>query len=170
MRKKKWLALYTRPRFEKKIYKILNEKNITCYLPLVKTMRQWTDRRKWVEVPLFSSYLFVQIDDLSFTEVLNTPGALRFISFDGKVVEIPEKEIDNIKWVLSTDIITNPLEEKIPSGSHVQIVKGPLSGLSAEMVNYNNKNIIIVRIDQLDKTFEIHIPRNHVKLVKEQAK
>ena len=165
MRKKKWLALYTRPRCEKKIYKVLKEKNITCYLPLVKTMRQWTDRRKWIEVPLFSSYLFVKIDDLSFAEVLNTPGAVKFVSFDGNAVEIPEKEINNIKWVLSTDITTNPLEEKIPSGSHVQIVKGPLSGLLAEMVHYNNKNMIIVRIDQLDKTFEIHIPRNHVKLI-----
>ncbi len=165
MQKKKWLALYTRPRYEKKIDKLLREKNITSYLPLVKTLRQWTDRRKWVEVPLFSSYVFVKIDESSYLEVLNTPGAVRFVSFEGKAVEIPEKEIDNIKWILSTDIQVDPLEENIPEGSTVKVLKGPLNGLKAEMVHYNNKNKIIIRIHQLERSFEIQIPRNHVKLI-----
>ncbi len=165
MQKKKWLALYTRPRYEKKIEKLLKDKNITSYLPLVKTMRQWTDRRKWVEVPLFSSYIFVKTDETTFTEVLNTPGAVRFVSFDGVAVEIPEKEIENIKWILSTDVQADPLEENIPPGSSVQVIKGPLNGLMAEMVYYNNRNKIIIRINQLERSFEIQIPRSHVKVI-----
>jgi len=163
MHNKKWFALYTRPRYEKKIEKFLNIKGIDSYLPLFKTLRQWSDRKKWVELPLFSSYIFVYVEPKEYYEVLNIPGAVRYVSFEGKPVEIHQKQIDKIKWILSTDIQTDPLAEKIPEGSEVEIVKGPLKGLRAEMVNYNNRKIIILRIDQLDRSFEIRIPRNHVQ-------
>ncbi len=165
MQRKRWLALYTRPRFEKKIQKVLVEQNIECYLPMIKTLRQWSDRRKWVEVPLFSSYIFVKVSHLEYLSVLNAPGSVKFVSFEGNAVEIPEKQIEAIKWVLSTNIETEPLEEKIPEGSKVEVIKGPLMGLIAEMTRYNNKNIIMLRIEQLDKSIEVKIPRNHVRIL-----
>ncbi len=165
MHKSKWFAVYTRPRYEKKVEKALKIKGIRSYLPLVKTLRQWSDRKKWVELPLFSSYIFVLTEPKYYYEVLNIAGVVRYISFEGKPVEIPQKQIDNIEWILSTDITTEPLAEKIPEGSDVEIVKGPLKGLKAEMVSYNNKKIIILRIDQLDRSVEIQIPRNHVQIL-----
>lgn len=165
MQRKRWLALYTRPRFEKKILKALEEQNIECYLPLIKTLRQWSDRRKWVEVPLFSSYVFVNVSVSEHLVVLNTPGSVRFVAFEGSAVEIPVKQIESIKWVLSTNIEAEPLEEKIPEGSRVEVIKGPLMGLNAELTRYNNKNIIILRIEQLDKSIEVKIPRNHVRVL-----
>ena len=87
------------------------------------------------------------------------------MSFEGNAVEIPEKQIENIKWVLSTDIIAEPMEGKIPTGALVEIVKGPLRGLKAEMINYNNKKIIVLRMHQLEKSFEIRIPRSHVRVL-----
>jgi transcriptional antiterminator RfaH len=165
MQKRKWLALYTRPRYEKKINKYLISKNITCYLPLIKTLRKWSDRKKWVELPLFTSYIFVNVTEREYLEVLNAPGAVRFVCFDGVAVEIAEAQIENIKWVLSTEIISEPIDEVLTKGARVEIIKGPLNGLKAEMVNYNNKKIIVLRIDQLDKSFEIQIPRNHVRVL-----
>jgi len=165
MQKRKWLAVYTRPRYEKKINKYLSSKNITCYLPLIKTLRQWSDRKKWVELPLFTSYIFVNVTEKDYLEVLNAPGVVRFVCFEGVAVEISEKQIDNIKWVLSTEITTEPIDEVLSAGDKVEIIKGPLNGLRAQMVDYNNKKIIVLRIDQLDKSFEIHIPRNHVRVL-----
>ncbi len=165
MSKRKWVAAYTRPRYEKKVDKALKEKDIPCYLPLIKTLRQWSDRKKWVEMPLFSSYIFVNALESDYLEVLKIPGVIRIVRFEGKVIEIPEKEIENIKWILSTDIQTEPFEEQIPTGSKVMITKGPLNGLMAEMVHYNNKNRIIIRIEQLERSLEIQIPRSHVKLI-----
>lgn len=165
MDEKYWFAAYTRPRFEKKVEKLLNDRNITCYLPLIKTLRQWSDRKKWIEVPLFSSYIFVFVPEGQRYEVLNLPGVVRFVSFEGKPVVIPEKQIENIRWILSTDVLTQPLEEKIPPGSKVEIVKGPLRGLVAEMVQYNNRMKILLRLDYLEKSIEIQIPENHVKIV-----
>jgi transcriptional antiterminator RfaH len=165
MHKKKWLALYTRPRFEKKIEKMLTDRGISCYLPLIKTLRQWSDRKKMVEIPLFASYIFVHVDEHEYNEVFRVPGVVKYISFEGVAVEIPEAQIKKIQWVLSTEIKTEPLDEAIAPGSLVEIVKGPLNGLKAEMVTYNNRNIILVRIDQLNKSFMISIPAAHVKVI-----
>ncbi len=167
MGNKKWYAVYTRPRYEKKVEKLLNEKNIICYLPMIKTLRQWSDRRKWVEIPLFNSYVFVSVDigsDEKF-QVMNLPGVVRFISFEGAPVVIPEQQIDNIRWILSTDVVSESLPEEISAGSMVEITKGPLRGLKAEMVQYNNRKRIIIRVDQLNQSLEIQIPESHVRLV-----
>lgn len=165
MHKKKWLALYTRPRYEKKVEKMLRERQVDCYLPLIKTLRQWSDRKKMVEIPLFASYIFVFVDEHDYNEVFRIPGVVKYVSFEGVAVEIPEKQIENIRWVLSTDVKAEPLDAVIAPGSIIEIVKGPLNGLKAEMVTYNNKNIIVVRVDQLNKSFMITIPAGHVKMV-----
>lgn len=165
MEEKKWLALYTRPRYEKKIHTRLQEIRIESYLPLIKTLRQWSDRKKWVELPLFKSYLFVKVNESERLKVLNIYGSLRFVSFEGKAVEVPENQIANIKWVLSTSVKASPFEEKIEAGSKVQIVAGPLAGIKAEMVHYKKKNRVIIRIEQLDKYFEVQIPRNQIKVL-----
>jgi transcriptional antiterminator RfaH len=162
---KKWLVVYTRPRFEKKIEKYLNDRDIICYLPLYKTLRQWSDRKKWVELPLFSSYVFVKVDDQDYQNVLKADGVLRYVTFEGAAVEIPEGQIENIKWILSSDISTEPIHEPIPTGSIVEVIKGPLKGLIAELVKYKNKKIVVVRLEQLDKSLEIIIPGNHLKTV-----
>lgn len=165
MSEKKWYAIYTRPRFEKKAEKYLNQRNISCYLPLIKTMRQWSDRKKLVELPLFSSYIFVYITNKDHVNVLKAPGVVKYVSFEGKAVEIPEKQIENIRWLLSTDVESDVINESITPGSQVEIIKGPLMGLKAEMVHYKNKNIIIIRLNQLDKSIGIQVPESHVKVI-----
>jgi transcriptional antiterminator RfaH len=165
MSEKKWYAVYTRPRFEKKVEKYLKDRNIECYLPLQKTLRQWSDRKKMVELPLFSSYIFVKTGTVDYLTVLNAPGAVRYISFDGSAVEIPVNQIEKIRWILSSDISCEVLEENIPEGSRVEIIKGPLLGLQAEMIDYKNKYRILVRLEQLDKSFEIQVPASHVKVL-----
>ncbi|MBW6478680.1 MAG: UpxY family transcription antiterminator [Bacteroidales bacterium] len=161
----KWYALYTRPRFEKKAEKIMHERGIRCYLPMIRTLRQWSDRKKWVDLPLFSSYIFVFSQASDLHKALSVPGAIRFVSFEGRPVEIPENQIENIKWILSADVVSQPLAEKIPQGAKVEIIKGPLRGLRAEMVHYNNRKKIVLRVDQLNQSVEIQIPENHVELV-----
>lgn len=161
-----WYAAYTRPRYEKKAEKFMLERGITCYLPLIRTLRQWSDRKKWIDIPLFSSYIFVYTKASELHMLLTVPGLIRFISFEGKPVVIPNEQIENIKWVLSTDIVSQPLPEKIPPGAFVEIIKGPLRGLRAELVQYKNRMKIVLRIDQLNKSIEIQIPESHVKQIR----
>ena len=89
----KWYAIYTRPRWEKKVNSLLLEKGIESYCPLNKVRRKWSDRIKVVEEPLFKSYVFVKIGDEHRTEVRMTTGVVNFVYWNGKPAVIREKEI-----------------------------------------------------------------------------
>src|SRR5664279_5154824 len=95
-----WFALYTRSRAEKKVYNELVHRNIDAFLPMHKVMRQWSDRKKIVEAPLFNSYLFVNITEKEHLPTLQVEGVVRFISFEGKAVAIPPQQIEAIKAYL----------------------------------------------------------------------
>ena len=98
---KKWYALYTKPRWEKKIDSVLIRKGVESWCPLQKIERQWSDRKKIIEDPLFKSYVFVRIDSLEKTKVLMTDGVLNFVHYLGKPAVIKDEEVDNIKRYLA---------------------------------------------------------------------
>lgn len=98
---KKWYAIYTKPRWEKKIDTVLVRKGVESWCPLQKVERQWSDRKKIVEEPLFKSYVFVHIDDTERSKVLMTDGALNFVHYLGKPAVIKEEEVNNIKSYLA---------------------------------------------------------------------
>ena len=96
-----WYAIYTRVHQEKKIYSILMEQNIECYLPLIKTLKQWSDRKKWIEEPLFRCYLFVKVSYVEYFNVLTIPGVVNYVCFGGIAQKIPVIQIENIKTLMS---------------------------------------------------------------------
>jgi transcription antitermination factor NusG len=96
----KWYAVYTRPRWEKKVNTLLLQKGIEAYCPLNKVRRKWSDRIKTVEEPLFKSYVFVKIKDEDRTNVRMTNGVVNFVYWNGKPAIIKEKEIQTIKRFL----------------------------------------------------------------------
>src|SRR5215204_5560394 len=97
---RKWLAVYTRPRWEKKVNQLLAEKGVERYCPLNKVRRKWSDRVKVVEEPLFKSYVFVKVNDEDRSVVRMTPGVINFVYWQGKPALIKEKEISAIKRFL----------------------------------------------------------------------
>jgi transcription antitermination factor NusG len=98
---KKWYALYTKPKWEKKIDSVLLRKGVESWCPLQRIERQWSDRKKIIEEPLFKSYVFVHIDDTERTKVLMTDGVLNFVHYLKKPAVIRDEEIDLIKKYLS---------------------------------------------------------------------
>ncbi|HET6994144.1 MAG TPA: UpxY family transcription antiterminator, partial [Chitinophagaceae bacterium] len=98
---RKWLAIYSRPRWEKKVNQLLLEKGIESYCPLNKVRRKWSDRMKIVEEPLFKSYVFVKVKDEDRTEVRMTPGVINFVYWEGQPAVIKEKEINAIRRFLN---------------------------------------------------------------------
>ena len=89
-----WYAVYTKPRNEKKLAERLNGKGIEAYLPMRRTLKQWSDRKKMVDEPLISSYVFVNVLQEHYFEVLNTPGAVKYIWFCGSLFK-PSSQIEN---------------------------------------------------------------------------
>src|SRR5687768_17707519 len=96
----KWFAIYTRPRWEKKVHGLLSQKGIESYCPLNKVRRKWSDRIKLVEEPLFKSYVFVKVEESGRTSVRMTDGVINFVYWDGKPAVVKDKEIEAIKLFL----------------------------------------------------------------------
>lgn len=152
----KWYPVYTRSRAEKKAFEELTRKNITTYLPLKKTLKQWSDRKKIIEEPLIKSYLFVYISAKEYAEVLMTNGITRFIYFSGKIASLPEKQIQDLKLLLANEDDLEVFDFTIKTGEKVLIKAGPFKGMLAELVSIQNKQRIILRLQDIGYSFEIN--------------
>jgi transcriptional antiterminator RfaH len=152
-----WYPVYTNPRAEKKAYEALAKKGIITYLPLRKTLKQWSDRKKWVEEPFIKSYLFVQIKPGEQTEVLMTKGVSRFIYFSGKIATMPNRQMDNFKLVLASAEDIEITEEELQPGERVRIKAGPLKDLEGEVVAYRTKKQLALRFDSIGCAIIIHV-------------
>lgn len=155
---KKWLAVYTRPRWEKKVNQLLAEKGTESYCPLNKIRRKWSDRIKVVEEPLFKSYVFVRIEDEERTAVRMTPGVINFVYWDGKPAVIREKEIATIRKFLDEyeNVEVMPMELKL--NQRVKITTGPLMDQEGKVLDVRHKTAKVA-IDSLGYVLVAYIER-----------
>lgn len=160
-----WYAIYTNPRAEKKTHQLLKQKGINVYLPIQKVLKQWSDRKKWVEEPLFKSYLFVNVSEREYLEVLRVQGVVKYISFSGKAAVIRADQIDNIKLLLSSESELEISEHIFEMGENVIIKAGPFLGLKGELIENKNSKRFLVRFDQLGKSIIINIPSVYLEPV-----
>ncbi len=157
----KWYVLYTRSRFEKKVYNSLCEMGIDAYLPLYKTLRHWKDRKKWVEEPLFRSYCFVNVNTKQYQDVLSVPGVVRYVWFNGKPAIITEEEIRLIKIACNSSYKIEPvLTIDFKLGQKVIIIKGIFKNYVGEIIEFKGKNRILFKITNSPTSFVVQIPKN----------
>jgi transcriptional antiterminator RfaH len=154
----KWYAIYTRPRAEKQVYERLIDTGIETFLPLQKTIRRWSDRKKLVEKPLLSSYVFVKTNNHDFPKVYKTQGVVRFVTFEGIPASIPQNQIDNLKLLINSDEDIEVTGEKFARGDNVEVITGSLVGLTGELIKIGSKRRVVVRIDRLDQNLILKIP------------
>lgn len=150
-----WHVIYTRPKFEKRIFVKLQKRKVETFLPLQKVMRQWSDRKKKVEVPLFPNYLFVHISPIDKWNVLCVEGVVRFLQFGGKSATISDIEMNTIRKSLLGDPEVSG--KKFDKGDQVVITKGPLKGLKGVLVYNMGKKRLAIRIDTLDKSLLVNV-------------
>ena len=135
-----WYAVYTKPRWEKKIAKKLDERGIENYCPLNKVVRQWHDRKKLIEEPLFTSYVFVCITAAEQLEVRKTDGVINFIYWLGKPAVIRPNEIEAIRDFLEDHQNVQLEKTKVNPRDVVRVVRGPFMGQEGNVVEvYNQK-------------------------------
>jgi transcription antitermination factor NusG len=140
----KWYAVYTKPRWEKKIDAMLGERGITSYCPLNKVRRKWSDRFKVVEEPLFKSYVFVRITDKEMSAVRQVSGVINFVYWNNKPATIKDEEVDQIKRFLNEyqDVQVIPME--IKPQTKVLITKGIMMNKEAEVVQVRSKMVEVI--------------------------
>ena len=155
---KKWLAIYTRPRWEKKVNQLLTEKGFESYCPLNKVKRKWSDRIKVVEEPLFKSYVFVKVSEDDRTEVRMTTGAINFVYWNGKPAVIKEKEINAIRRFLNEHEYVEARPMVLKLNQRVRIIKGTLMDKEGKVLELRHKTAKIA-IDSLGYILVAYIDR-----------
>ncbi len=163
---KKWYAIYTKSRAEKKVFDLLNQKGIETYLPMQKCLKQWSDRKKWVEEPLFRSYIFVKIQDVEFLEVQKTNGVVCFITFERKKVPIPENQIEAVKQLLKNNIEIEHTTKKFFIDDTVEIISGNLTGIQGKLIEYKGKKKVLISIDSVSQGLLINVPLVSLRKIK----
>ena len=138
---KKWFALYTKPRWEKKVNSLLNDKGVECYCPLNRVKRKWTDRIKTIEEPLFKSYVFVKVDDTERTKVRLTNGVINFVYWNGKPAIVKEKEIQTIKRFLDEHEAVQVRPMELMPNQVVLITNGAFMDQQAVVLDANKKEV-----------------------------
>ncbi|WGH74196.1 UpxY family transcription antiterminator [Tenacibaculum tangerinum] len=160
-----WYVLYVKPRWEKKVNESLKDILLESFLPQIKTIRQWSDRKKTILKPMFPSYVFVNVkSSTEFHKALSVNGACAYISFGREYAKVSASEIDKIKTLVSADAVTNFEIDtrRLKIGAIKTINQGPLSGLECEVLKVNNKNKVVVRIDSLQQNILATVPSHFI--------
>jgi transcription antitermination factor NusG len=139
-----WYAVYTKPRWEKKVAGLLTQKGLENYCPLNKVLKQWHDRKKLVEEPLFTSYVFVFASPAQFTEIKKTDGIINFVYWLGKPAVVREEEIMTIKNFLGQHKEVKLEKTRIKVEDKVQIVQGPLMHKAGTVLEVHHKTIKVL--------------------------
>ena len=160
---KRWYALYTKSRAEKQVSEQLKRAGIDVYLPLRKVLKQWSDREKWVEEPLFRSYTFIHIAESEYYNALNIPGAVRYITFEGKAVPIPAQQIEAIRQFVDTGQELPDVDLQLEPGSLVNIIAGPMKGIDGELIEIMGKKKVKIEIDGLGQYVCLELPASHIR-------
>lgn len=139
-----WYVVYTKPKWEKKVAEQLHQKGIECYCPLMTQVRQWSDRKKKIEVPLFNSYIFVRLNEVDRNLVFQSAGVVRYLFWLGKPAIVRDEEIDTIKEWLSTPDKYEISVSSLQVGDKIVLDSGPFKSQSAIVQEVNKKDYVLV--------------------------
>jgi len=158
--RKKWLVFYTKSRAEKKTQEMLVKFGFEAYLPLQTVVRQWSDRKKKIVVPLFNSYIFVNELESRIMEVLKVPGVVWSVKYNGRPAVLRQKDLDTIKRFVETGLFieTHTIED-MDFGDTVEVVDGPLRGTRGVLTGeYNHEKFTLV-METIGQTLTVNIDK-----------
>ena len=154
----RWYAVYVRSRHEKKVHQMLLERELTSFLPLLETWKQWSDRRKKVSDPLFRGYVFVNIclrkDNI---KVLDTEGVVKFIGIGKNPSVIGEKDIDWLRKLVREPDAIQGVVVSLPAGQRVRVLAGPFKDLEGVVVKQGRETRMVVYFDSIMQGVEVSI-------------
>ncbi len=149
-----WFATYTRSRYEKLVARELGERDVECFLPLYEPIRRRNKNRS--ELPLFPGYVFVHIYARDRLNVLQVPGVVRLVSFNGVPAPVDDAEIETLRNVLTRGLHAEPYPY-VKVGEKVEILGGPLTGLSGKVLRKNNRFRVILSVDLLERSIAVEV-------------
>jgi transcription antitermination factor NusG len=156
-----WFAVYTRPRWEKKVVKLLDEKGIENYCPLNKVVKQWSDRKKVVLEPIFKSYVFVRVSDEDKWDLKKINGIINFVHWLGKPAHIRDEEISSIKKFLN-EFSEIEVEQELEINSKVRIKQGVLMNYQGILLEISG-NRAKIKIESMGLQLSAHFDKKNIE-------
>jgi transcriptional antiterminator RfaH len=161
---RRWLVVYTRPRWEKKVDRLLKSQDIKSYCPLKRITSQWSDRKKIVDLPLFSGYVFVWVSEREEYKVRQTLGVLNFIYYMAKPAVIKDNVIERIAHLMATESDCEIVDsQQIGAGDRIRIKSGIFYNQEGTVIKVEGKNVLMV-FDHLNCALVSSIPRSNIIL------
>ena len=159
--KKKWYAVYTKPRWEKKVHALLTERGLVSYCPLNKVRKKWSDRIKLTEEPLFKSYVFVQIGEEEQPQVRTVSGVLNFVYWNGKPAVVKESEIQTIRKFLNEFEDVEVVPVNLQTNQEVMVRRGLLMNRTGRIRRLMN-NKVEVLIESLGYALVANLEKSNI--------
>lgn len=166
-----WYACYTRAHHERRVARVLRDRGIEEYLPVVVRKRQWHDRVKEVAFPLFPGYLFARIAKSQFFEVTCVPSVVSLVTVEGKPVPIRPEEVDNIRRFAEALSLTGSVPEPEPflaAGVRVMITGGPFAGIEGRVEESRGTGRVLVGLAALGNGFALNVAVKHLEPMPER--
>jgi transcription termination/antitermination protein NusG len=153
-----WYALHTRPRHEKIVSQRLEERGVTTFLPLVTEIHRWSDRKKKVEAPLFSCYVFAKFvpNRAERLRVLRVDGVFSLVGAQGEGAPIPDDQIDAIRGLVEAGLpwTSHPY---LKIGERVRIRSGALDGMEGILLSCNGDQSLVISIDAIQRSLAVRV-------------
>jgi transcription termination/antitermination protein NusG len=152
----RWYALYTFPRHEKRVAEQIEKREISCFLPVYRSVRRWKDRRKELELALFPGYVFVRVAIQDKLEVLKIPGVVRLVTFNGQPAALPDNELESLRRGLAKRVRMMP-HPYLHVGRRIRLKSGPMAGLEGILRRRKDGLRLIVSVEILMRSVAVEV-------------
>jgi len=158
-----WYVAYTHPRHEKRVAQQCAERDIHAFLPVYRSIRRWKDRKKELELPLFPGYCFVQMDLRNRVRLLQLPGVVDFVMFQGKPAAVSAAEMDSLcRGVHGTGLQPHPY---LKAGKRVRVQHGPMTGVEGVFVRWKDRVRIVISITLIQRSVAVEVDEADIEVI-----
>jgi transcription antitermination factor NusG len=157
-----WYAAHVRSRHERQVARQLEERRVSCFLPVYRSVRRWKDRRKELDMVLFPGYVFVHLDLKDRLRVLQVPSVVRFVSFNGYPAPLPDGDIEALSNGLAKGVRAEP-HPYLKVGNRVRVKYGPMAGTQGILVRRKDKFRIVLSIDLIMRSVAVEVDEADVE-------
>ena len=159
-----WYAAYTVSRHEKTVAEHLRQRQIECFLPLYETERRWNNGRHQIQLPLFPGYVFVRMQLHNKLRVLQVPGLVQLVTFQGVPAALPDAEIETLRSALASGLLAQPYRY-LNIGSKVKICRGPLQGVQGILLRHQGQFRVVLSVEMIMRSIVVEVDASDVVAV-----
>jgi transcription antitermination factor NusG len=156
-----WFALQTRPKNERKVESLLEQKGYECFTPTYRLKRKWSDRMVEIDFPLFPGYVFCRFSSSALGKAISTQGVTRIVGFGGKPAEVAAEEIEALQLLAQSNMLREPWRY-LPDGTLALVETGPLAGVQGIICAGENRRQLIISVSLLQRSVAIQLEEHTV--------